>query len=149
VYACAYWCSTLYPIKCRSEFLVVMPATIFTSRRCSVRLYLQLFIGGVGRGWYVLFTLFVFAQWAWRNYNNLPLVLLLLIKSSLLNSQIIIWTGPVKLICFTFVKMPIRVIFYVKIETEVVKFELFPLKLNSVVEFWFSKRVKIIWYKNK
>jgi hypothetical protein len=46
VYVCAYWCPTFYPIKCRSEFLVVMSAMIFTSRRCSVSLYLQLF-GGV------------------------------------------------------------------------------------------------------
>ena len=71
------------------------------------------------------------------------------IKSSLLNSKFIIWPGSVKQRCFTFVKLPIRVICYVKIETEVVKFELFSLKLNSVIEFWFSKRFKIIGYKNK
>ena len=46
------------------------------------------------------------------NYNNLPLVVLLFITSSLLNSQFIIWTGPVKHRCLPFVKMTIGVIFY-------------------------------------
>ena len=35
----------------------------------------------------------------------------------------------------TFVKMSIGVIFYVKIDNEVVKCELFPLKLYNVLEF--------------
>ena len=35
-----------YHMSLRSEFRVVMPATIFACKLCSVRIYLQLFIGG-------------------------------------------------------------------------------------------------------
>ena len=35
-----------YHMSLRSEFRVVMPATIFAYKLCSVRIYLQLFIGG-------------------------------------------------------------------------------------------------------
>ena len=35
-----------YYLSLRSEFRVVLPVTIFAWKRCSVRLYLQLFVGG-------------------------------------------------------------------------------------------------------
>jgi hypothetical protein len=35
-----------YYVSLRSEFRIVMPVTILELKRCSVRLYLQLFVGG-------------------------------------------------------------------------------------------------------
>jgi len=35
-----------YYVSLRSEFRIVMPVTISELKRCSVRLYLQLFVGG-------------------------------------------------------------------------------------------------------
>jgi hypothetical protein len=65
-----------YYVSLRSEFRVVMSVTMSVSKRCSVRLYLHVFVGGlmsyllmfgsslpprVCRRAHVLFTLFVFA----------------------------------------------------------------------------------------
>ena len=36
-----------YYVSLRSEFRVVISVTIFAYKRCSVRLYLQLFVGGL------------------------------------------------------------------------------------------------------
>ena len=36
-----------YYVSLRSEFPVVISVTIFAFKRCSVRLYLQLFVGGL------------------------------------------------------------------------------------------------------
>jgi hypothetical protein len=44
-------------VSLRSVFHVVMFATVFTQKRCSVRPYLQLFAGGIS----VLFTLFTYS----------------------------------------------------------------------------------------